>query len=164
MNANVWAARTTTTQVIVELPGNGTSGPFLLNGINALENSEKVEVLVRDRNQPALILASTALARFTDYDFEPLTGRLLLRAPLPSVDADLNPQSLRVSYEVETGGEAFYVAGADAQVRLTDSLEVGGSAVRDWNPLEPFRMGSANASFAFTDKTVLTAEAAHLSR
>ena len=43
-------------QVDDEIPANGTSGPFTLSNSNGVENSEKVEVLVRSRNQPAVVL------------------------------------------------------------------------------------------------------------
>ena len=56
-----------------------------------VENSERVELLVRDRNQPSLIIQTTPVQRFSDYEIEPLTGRLLLKGPLPSLDPNFNP-------------------------------------------------------------------------
>jgi peptide/nickel transport system substrate-binding protein len=49
------------------------------------------------------------MTRFTDYEFEPFDGRLLFRRPVPAVDELLNPVSLRVTYEVERGGEKAWV-------------------------------------------------------
>lgn len=163
VQANAFASRDTTRQAVVELRGNGTSGPYALAG-DAVENSEKVELIVRDRDQPALIVRATPMTRFADYDFEPLTGRLLMRAPVPSVDADLNPVSLRVTYEVDQGGAAFWVAGADAQWQATDALTVGAAVVKDWNPMAPMQMGSANAKVKLAEKTELSAEVARVSR
>ncbi|OWQ92125.1 hypothetical protein CDN99_07165 [Roseateles aquatilis] len=163
LSANAFAARDSTRQNIVELRGDGTSGPYAL-GVGLVPNSEKVELLVRDRNQPALIISTTPKDRFTDYDLEPLTGRLLFRAPVPSVDADLNPISIRVTYEVEQGGPSFWVAGVDAQWQATESVQVGGSLVKDWNPLAPMRMGSANAKVALGERTALVAEVARIDR
>lgn len=163
VQANAFAARDTTRQAVVELRGNGTSGPYALAG-DAVENSEKVELIVRDRDQPALIVRATPMTRFADYDFEPLTGRLLMRAPVPSVDADLNPVSLRVTYEIDQGGAAFWVAGADASWQATESLAVGGAVVKDWNPMAPMQMGSANAKLKLAEKTELSAEVARVSR
>ena len=62
----------------------GTSGPYALAHAPVVENSERVELIVRDRAQPSLVRSSTSLQRFTDYELEPLTGRLLLRTPAPS--------------------------------------------------------------------------------
>ncbi len=163
LSANVWAAHDNTRQQIVELRANGTSGPFTL-GATVATNSEKVEIVTRDRNQPALVVRTVAQVRFADYQIEPLTGRLLFRAPVPSVDADLNPISIRVTYEVEQGGPAFWVAGADAQWQATEALLLGGAVVRDWNPLATMQMGSVNARYQVAEKTVLSAEVARVER
>src|SRR5207249_4978645 len=98
----------------------------------------KVEVLTRDRNNPGFILKTAAMARFSDYEFEPLTGRILFKAPVPSLDADLNPISIRVTYEIEQGGDRFWVYGADAEVKINDHVQVGGTFARDENPLDRY--------------------------
>lgn len=60
-----------------------------------------------------------------DHTIEALTGRLIFRNPIPSADANLNPVSIRVTYEAESaGGEKFWVYGGDASWRLTNRLEV----------------------------------------
>ncbi|MFG6414946.1 SdrD B-like domain-containing protein [Roseateles sp. DC23W] len=162
-SANVWAARDTTRQQITELRADGTSGPFTL-GAGMAVNSEKVEIVVRDRHQPALVVRTTPQQRFADYEIDPVTGRLLLRTPMPSVDADLNPVFIRVTYEVEQGGSAFWVAGADALWQASEALAVGGALVRDWNPLATMQMGSMNARYQVADRTVLSAEVAKIKR
>jgi uncharacterized repeat protein (TIGR01451 family) len=160
VRANVFATRDTSRQVIEELRANGTSGPYQLSTQGALVNSEKVEIVTRDRNQPSILLASLAQARFTDYEIEPLTGRILFRSPVASVDRDLNPVFVRVTYEVDQGGEEFWVAGADAQVRLTDRIEVGGTYVKDQNPLAPFTLAGANAVAKLGEGTFVIGEVA----
>src|SRR5262249_49154973 len=77
-------------------------------------------------------------------EFEPFTGQLLLKAPLPSLDSNLNPVSIRVTYEVNQGGPRFWVGGGMAQVKLNQFLQVGGTFVNDANPQDP------NKLFAFT--------------
>jgi uncharacterized repeat protein (TIGR01451 family) len=161
ISANLWASYDSTKQVIEELPGNGTSGPYFFRTGNGLVNSEKVEVLTRDRNQSSLILKTEPLTRFTDYEFEPFTGRLLFRRPIPSLDANLNPVSVRVTYEVEQGGEKFWVYGADAQVKVHPRVEVGGAAVRDENPQGEYGLYSANATVQLAPRTFLLGEFAH---
>jgi hypothetical protein len=164
VSANVFASRDSTRQVIDEFAANGTSGPFRLSRTGGLVNSEKIEILTRDRNQPALIVRTQPLARFVDYEIEPLTGRILLKAPVPSLDEFLNPNSLRITYEIDQGGEQFWVAGADAQVKLGERVEVGGSWVEDRNPLDKFRMSSVNAIARLADRTFLVAEVARTER
>ncbi|HET7403110.1 MAG TPA: hypothetical protein VFJ62_15050 [Usitatibacter sp.] len=158
--ANVFASRDTTRQVIDEVKANGTSGPFMLSVASGLVNSEKVEILTRDRNRPTLILRSVPQARFYDYEMEPLTGRILFKAPVPSVDADLNPVSIRITYEVDQGGEQFWIFGGDAQVRVTDSVDLGGTAVEDRNPAAPFKLFGAHAIARLGEKTVAAVEVA----
>lgn len=146
-------------QVIEEFRSQG-SGPYGLSNNAVLEGSEKVEVIVRDRNQTSRIVSVKPLARLVDYTFEPFSGRIVLASFLPSVDEDLNPVSLRVTYEVDQGGENFWVGGVDAQAKLTEQVEVGGSAVQDDNPLARYRLLSGNATWKVNDTTVLVVEGA----
>jgi hypothetical protein len=147
-------------QVVEELQANGTSGPYTLANANGIENSEKVEVLVRDRHQPSVILDARLLARFADYEFEPLTGRLLFKAPIPTLDAGLNPLSIRVTYEVNQGGERFWVGGGSAQVKPTNFLQVGGTIVDDTNPQDPNKLFAGNATVKLPGKTSISGELA----
>jgi hypothetical protein len=124
-------------QVIEEFPANGTSGPYPLSkskGSDFFSNSETVQIVVRDRNQPNLILRSTTLARFADYSVEPLAKTILFSAPVSSLDADLNPQSIRVNYLVDSGGPEFDVAGVDVQLRMSEKLQLGAVLEVDDSP------------------------------
>lgn len=156
---NVFAFRDSLRQVVEEFSSQG-SGPYGLRNSAVLEGSEKVEIVVRDREQPSRILSTTALARLADYTFEPFSGRILLNTFLPSADANLNPVSLRVTYEVDQGGDTFWVMGADGQMHLTDSVEIGGSVMRDSNPLASQEMSSANLGWRIDEHTMLVAEVA----
>jgi len=158
--ANVFASRDTTRQVIDEVKANGTSGPYELSTANGLVNSEKVEILTRDRNRPTLVLKSVAQARFYDYEMEPLTGRILFKSPVPSLDADLNPLSIRITYEVDQGGDSFWVFGGDAQVKVAGGVEVGATVVEDRNPAAPFKLRGANALVSLGEKTTVAVEVA----
>ena len=166
VSANVFASRDSVRQVVDEIRANGTSGPFTLSNRNGLVNSEKIEVIVRDRNQPSIILSSVQKSRFTDYEIEAVAGRILFAAPIASVDRDLNPVSIRVTYEVDQGGEKFWVYGADAQVKITDKLEVGGAYVEDRNPQDPSsltgtkKLAGVNATYKLGERTYLSGEVA----
>ncbi len=164
VSGNVFASKDSTRQQIDELRANGTSGPYTLSTAGGLVNSERIEILTRERNQPSLIVQSVPQARFADYEIEPLTGRILFKAPVPSVDANLNPISIRVTYEVESGGPDFWVAGADAQVKVTDRIEVGGIYVDDRNPADPMKLKGVNATVKLAERTYVFAEAAETDR
>ncbi|MBS0416963.1 MAG: DUF11 domain-containing protein [Proteobacteria bacterium] len=158
MAVNAFASKDSTVQVIDELPANGTSGPFTLSSDSMVENSERVELLLRDRNQPSLIIQTTPLQRFSDYEIEPLTGRLLLKGPIASLDPNFNPQSLRVTYEVNQGGQKFWVAGIDGQFKLASRVEVGGVFVDDRNPANPATLAGANSTVKLGQKTYVIGE------
>ena len=161
VNATAWVSQAASQLVVDEIAANGTSGPFMLSAGLPVDNSAKVEVIARDRNQPALIVKSTTLVNFTDYDIDALTGRLLLNASVASFDSDLDPQSIRVSYESATGGPSFVVAGADAKVKLGDKVAIGMALVMDKDPLDTMQMQSVNATFKPDEHTTLTFEGAH---
>ena len=153
-----------TRQMVEEIAANGTSGPFQTGGGMMVINSERVEIVIRDRNQTGLILSRRALVRYVDYDIEPLTGRILLRAPVASLDPDLNPVSLRISYEVDQGDPRFWVGGAAAQYKINDAVEVGGAVVEDRNPVAPTRLASVNATVKPDEKTTVIVEAAQMEK
>jgi hypothetical protein len=159
---NVFAFSDTLRQVVEEFASQG-SGPYGLRNNGAVQGTEKVEVLVRDRNQPSRILSTQMMARLADYSFEPFSGRIVLNQFLASLDPNLNPVSLRVSYEVDQGGDVFWVLGADGQLRLNDALEVGGSLVEDQNPLAGNRLASANLGWRLGPDTQLVVEVAQSS-
>ncbi|WCE05663.1 hypothetical protein [Pseudoxanthomonas sp. JBR18] len=157
LRSNVFAIQDSLRQVIEEFASQG-SGPYALRNNAVLEGSERVEVIVRDRNQPSRIVSVQPLARLVDYSFEPFSGRILLNQFLPSFDSGLNPVSLRITYELDQGTEKFWVYGADGQFKVTDKLEVGANLVDDRNPFAEFQMGSANAGYRFGPNTFLVAE------
>ncbi len=157
-SVNAFVTRDRFTQVVDEIRGQGISGPYQLSRTEGLVNSERVELVTRDRNQPALILNVETLERYTDYSIEPFSGRLIFKRPIASVDPELNPVVIRVTYEVESGGQAFWVYGADAQLRASDRLEIGGGYVRDANDLNPFDLASLNATVSLAANTYLVGE------
>lgn len=155
-----FASRTAATQVVQEFRGNGTSGPFQLNR-NGVANSEQVHVITRSREQPALVLKDTALAPFSDYAIEGSTGLLLLKAPVASVDADLNPLFVRITYDVDNGGPRHDVAGVEASVQVLPGVTVGAVAVRDQDPANRQTLTGLTVTGKLADKTVVNAEIAH---
>ena len=157
---NGFASRNGIRQTVDELPGRGLSGPYYLAKPNAVVNSERVEIVTRDRNQPAIILRTQPMSRFEEYTVEPFTGRLLFRAPVPSMDANLNPVTIRVSYEVEQGGDQFNTFGGDGRVRVGSRFELGGFAVRDENPLDRQTLFGASATAILGASTTLLGEIA----
>ena len=158
--ANAWGAFDSMKQIVQEFPGQGISGPYFFKISNGVENSEKVEIITRDRNQTNMVLKVVPMQRFVDYEFEPFSGMLLFSAPVPSIDSNLNPISIRVTFEVDQGGQKFFVGGADAQVKLLPRWEVGGSVVDDENPTKRYQLYSANTTVKLFTNTFMLAELA----
>jgi len=76
---------------------------------------------------------------------------------------DGDPQSVRIAYEVDQGGEKFWVGGADAKVALGERLTVGASIVDDRNPQSPYQLQSVAAQVQLGANSELVAEIARSS-
>ena len=158
--ANVFVAQQTFRQVTDEFPARGVSGPYSVSNANGVSGSEKIEIVTRDRFRPVNIIKVTPVSRNLDYEFEPFSGKILFRAPIPSFDDQLNPISIRIVYEVEQGGQKFYAYGADVRLKLTESLTIGVAAAKDENPAAPYEVSGANISLKLSKNTELIAEVA----
>ena len=161
VQSNIYAAKTANKGYVDEQPARGISGPYALGKPNAIANTETVELIVRNRVQPAIVLTKTRLARYSDYDFEPFSGRIMFREPVPSIDENNNPIYIRISYEVdEDFGDKHWVGGIDAKIKLTDQISVGGSYAKDNDKQTPYEIAGTNIEIKLGDKTYLVAEAA----
>ncbi len=158
---SAFAAQTSSRQVIDELPALGSSGPYRVSHLPMVENSETVALITRDRNQPSRVLRSVTLARFVDYEVETLGGGILLRAPLASLDAGFNPNTVRVTYELESGGAKRWVAGAALRTEATAGLVLSAGLVRDDDAQHALRLQSAGAQWRLAPGTALAVEEAH---
>jgi hypothetical protein len=160
---NTFVAQENFKQVVDEFPGRGVSGPYSVSNPNGIKGTEKVELLVRKRDQTSVILKTTALTRETDYEFEPFDGQIVFRSPVPSVDDQLNPVSIRISYEVDQGGKRYFIYGADAQYKLSERLTLGGAVARDNNPSTGQTILGANLALKLSKNTEVIAEVARSS-
>ncbi|MCB1673394.1 MAG: DUF11 domain-containing protein [Pseudomonadales bacterium] len=164
--ATTFVAQTKAKQKVIEKPALGVSGPYTLDNVDGLRvNSEKVEIIKRDRNNLGLIIDVQPQARFTDYEFEPLTASIYFKSPVPSLDANLNPYFIRVTVEVEEeGGEDYWLGGAQVEKKLGDKLTVGAATVHEDDPVAAYQLNSANAVLKLAENTKLVAEVAQSDR
>jgi outer membrane protein OmpA-like peptidoglycan-associated protein len=161
VQSNIYAAQTANKGYVDEQPARGISGPYALERPNAIANTETVELVVRNRAQPAVIVSKTRLARYSDYDFEPFSGRILFREPVPSVDENNNPIFIRISYEVdEDFGDKHWVGGVDAKIKLTDHIAIGAAYAKDNDKQTPYEIAGANVEVKLGDKTYIVVEVA----
>ena len=155
-----WSSRERSRRQVDELRGRGVSGPYALTVVPFVDGTERVEVIVKDRERPSVVLRSSPRQRFVDYAIDARTGELVMKAPVPSVDSELNPVFVRVTYEVEDGGEPFWTTGFEARVRPVAKLEVGGSYVDDHDPAGPNQVRSVFAAAQTGARSVVEAELA----
>ena len=149
----------TTRQQTQEFVANGTSGPFMLHAPgDVVEQSEWVEIVVRDRYQPNIVVRTTTLARFVHYNLDVFSQSLLLTAPVASLDADLNLQSIRVRYSVESGGAAYWVGGVAAERQITDAVKLGAVVERDELPGSATEMRAVTLTHQLNAQTQLSSE------
>ena len=155
-----FVAETSTSQRVNEIRGLGISGPYPLaeNFDAVLENSEIIEVITRDANNPGLIIRRETLTRFADYEIDPISRSLFLKAPIASQDIDGNPIYLRVTVEVDEGGEDYLVGGIAAKQQLTDKVAIGGSYINSDDPLNKEELASVNSVIKFSEQLKLVAE------
>lgn len=160
ITANAFVSQQTFRQITDEFPARGVSGPYSVSNANGVTGSEKIEILTRDRFRPVNIIKVTPVTRNLDYEFEPFTGQILFRSPVPSFDDQLNPISIRVIYEVEQGGQKFLTYGADARLKLSQSLTLGVAVAKDDNPSAPYQVTGANLFLKLSKNTEIIAEVA----
>ncbi|MBD3179633.1 MAG: hypothetical protein GF417_08480 [Candidatus Latescibacteria bacterium] len=108
-----------------EIPADGTSGFYFLNHYPLIENSEKIRIEVRDRYRPEKIVRVDYKKVNRDYDINYFDGSILFKEPVPSVDQDLNPVTIVVSYECSDSDEQNFIYGARSTVNITNGLTTG---------------------------------------
>jgi len=159
VSLNFFGASTDSTQQVVEFRAQGISGPYPMDFKGYVRNSEKIELLTHDRQQPALIINTRTLTRFVDYTVDDLGSTLLFAEPVPSADPDLNPIFIRVTWETASAENAW-VYGFNGDVTLTDWLTVGGTYARDEHPEKDLELMSAHAAVKFGASSGLVGEVA----
>ncbi len=157
-SATAFVSRTSASRIVQEKRANGTSGVYQSGVSDIRPQSEIVEIIIRDRNNPGRVISATQQTRFTDYTLDGFTYGLLFRRPIPSFDEDGNPIFIRVTYERETGGPDFTVSGVAGQLKIGNRLQVGAGIVQDDDPTKKMNMRSVNGALRLSDDTVLVAE------
>ncbi len=127
----LFAAQEDNTHLTEEFRGNGTASNYRLDKQGLVPNSEVIELIIRDRENTGLVISSETLHRLIDYTLDPVTGYLTFHRVVPSLDNDVNPVYIRVSYDIESDGERYLVSGARVQRSLSDEVTVGGSYTHD---------------------------------
>ena len=139
---------------------NGTYGPFVLTKSPIIPNSEEVFVETHDRVSAGLVLRRVKLEPGSDYELDPLTGRLDLKSPVLSFDDDLNPNYIVVIYEFEgNGGRLAY--GGELTLHPAEKVTAGllfGHSSPNRNTTNEVRGGFVNFGFSWFNSKFELAE------
>jgi len=157
-----FAAETNQAFVKDELAADGTSGPYRLSAAPLVRNSESIIVETRDRFRPDVIVASTALLRYADYDIDFETGEIIFRLPVPAADASFNPNVIIIDYETATPVDRNLTAGGRGAVQFFDGKgEIGASVIHEEAPGvsgERTNLAGADLKLDLTDRDQLRLE------
>jgi len=152
----IFAAEENSTRTTEEIPGNGTALLYQLARSPLVINSEVVERIVRDRNNPGLVLSTETLLRYSDYTLDYTTGLLRFSDVVPTVDSDLNPVFIRISYDLNSAAEKYLVTGFRFSHQYSQRFTAGISLTDDQNPLSGYTVGSVSAIAHLTPSTKLS--------
>ncbi|MEO1021086.1 MAG: OmpA family protein [Bacteroidota bacterium] len=160
-----FASSAYSTRRIREFRAQGLSRYEILNDNGDLEQgivnqSEIIELVTYDREQPDVILDVQRLTRFVDYALEVFTSTIIFTQPIFSVDESFNPVFIRVTYEADNNDERYLIAGATAKYEVQNKGSVSASVVQDDNPENEFMLSSVNGKLNVGKNTRVIAEVA----
>ncbi len=112
-----------------EIPADGTSGFYFVEHYPLIENSEKIRIEVRNRYRPESIVKVDYKQVGRDYDINYMDGSILFKEPVATVDENLNPVTIVVSYECRSNDKHNFIYGLRAQQAVADSLNLGATMV-----------------------------------
>lgn len=158
------AFATDTNQAFVrdELAADGTSGRYRLSAAPLVRNSETITIETRDRFRPDVILATTTLARYADYEIDFETGEIVFRLPVPAADAAFNPNVILVDYETSAPVTRALTAGGRGAVKFLGGRgEAGATFIHEESAgadADTTNLAGADVVVALSDTTELRAE------
>ena len=156
-----FAARTAEKAGRDVLGGDGTSGPYRLSATGLVAGGDTVHLEVRDRFRSEIIVSSTPLARYLDYDIDYLRGTLFFTHPVPSRDESANPVYIVAEYEIAGNGGEHTTAGAHVSYTALDRrLEAGATLISEGASGGDRRLEGLDLRAHFSEVTQLRAEAA----
>ncbi len=155
----VFAAETNQAFHRDEIRGDGTSGLYQLSNTPIVANSDLVTIEVRDRFDSGQVLSSTQLARFLDYNLDPVSGTIFFKRPVPSRDTEFNPVYIVVEYESASTGAEDVIAGGRGSVRMAnDTVEIGITHINDSTTGAEADLTGVDFRWQVNDQTLIKAE------
>jgi len=160
LRVKTFASHTSQAFTSDEIAGNGTSGYYFLSKTPVIENSEKVTVEVRDRYHSERIISTTEKVQHTDYTINYSTGAILFKGPVASVDSNLNPVFILVTYESDDPGDKFYIYGVKASLAASNGSEAGITSIVEEKIVKNSTLNGVDGKLKLGDKTEIRMEVA----
>ena len=150
----------------------GTGGSlFFLRHQDLVAGSDRVRIEVRDQDS-GIVLQANELSPGTDYDIDPIQGRLVLSVPVPSTadNSQLvqagslsgNPVFVVVRYEYSPSFDdpSNLTYGGRGEVWLTDWFKLGASGLKQNEDGRDLNLIAGDATLRYGEGTYLRAELA----
>ena len=151
-----------------EIQGDGTSGLYRLASRDIVINSDKVRLEVRDRFRPEIIISTTSLTRYLDYQIDHALGTLSFHEPVSARDANFNPVFIVAEYESGSQADAKLTYGGRVAVKLSDKAgdksEAGLTRISEGNVGREASLTAVDSTFYFDANTKLHTEVASSQR
>ncbi len=157
----IFAAEQSSNREFEEIRGNGTAMLYQIAKAPVVRNSEIVELIVRDRDNPGVVIETTNLLRYRDYVLDDLTGLIRFTDAIPSLNDDLNPVFIRITYETQSADKDYLVAGLRVQHNISEAAHVGFSLTEDQNPLTGNVLSGIYAAYGINSNTEISVAFAH---
>ena len=155
VEATVFGSETAQAYAKDEIQGDGTSGLYHLSHTNIVLNSDTVTIEVRDRFRSEIIISSTVMNRFTDYNIDPTAGTIFFQQPVMSRDNNLNPIFIVVEYEVDGNSQAYTYGGRVGVKLLDQKLKAGFTYIHEGEVSGAGNSYGFDASYKPTDGTTI---------
>ena len=124
-----FATLTNRKQKLDEIRGEGISGFYFVTQSDMTKYSDKIRLETRDRYHPEVILKSTDLVRFQDYDINYEQGSLMFKQPVQSTDSRGNPVFIVASYEYQTTRSETPIAGVRYSGKFGSKVDIGSTMI-----------------------------------
>jgi uncharacterized repeat protein (TIGR01451 family) len=143
-----------------EFRGKGLTGPYPLTRNNIAMNSEKIIIETRDRWRSEVIISTTELRRYQDYQIDYQTGIISFRTPVYSTDLNMNPNYIVVKYESFDSNDTQMTYGGRAKVAVNDAITLGVSHINEGQTGGEASLDGIDITYQITEQTKLRVEAA----
>lgn len=137
--------------IVERIRGRGVALNYQLTNAPIVTNSDTLEIITVSRDNPGVVVSTKQLSRFGDYTLDDVTGELSFNEVVPTVDDELNPVYIQATYDVESDGENYTIAGARVTHEVKPGFKVGLSYTVDQNESDGFEIYGATLQYKDDD-------------